>query len=110
MKASTSMAIGLLALAALAAPAAAQGPGRDPAPEEPRMSEMMTMMRDLRADLQRMREHMTAMHGTGTMPGGMAQMRTMMERMQGMMEQHREQMQHQCPAHVPTPGGGKSGS
>jgi hypothetical protein len=68
---------------------------------------MMTMMRDMRGDMQQMREHMAAMHGTGAMPGGMEQLKTMMGRMQSMMEQHREQMR-QCPALAPTPGG-KSG-
>ena len=109
MKASTPIAMGLLALVVLTAPAAAQGPARDPAPEEQRLNEMMTMMRDLRADMLQMREHMAAMHGTGAMPGGMEQMKTTMGRMQSMMEQHREQMQHQCPALAPAPGGGKSG-
>jgi hypothetical protein len=71
-------------------PPAAQGPPRDPAPEEQRLNdEMMTMMRDMRAHMQQMREHMAAMHGTGAMPGDMAQMQ-------------------QCPALAPAPGG-KSG-
>jgi signal recognition particle GTPase len=101
MKPSTLIALALVVLTILTVPAAAQqGPG------EQRMNEMMTMMREMRADMQRMQEHMAAMHGAG----GMEQMKTMMGRMQSMMEQHREQMlQHQCPALAPAPGGGKSG-
>jgi hypothetical protein len=108
MKVSTRIAMGLVALITLAAPATAQGPARDPAPEEQRLNAMMTMMRGMQADMQQMREHMAAMHGTGAMPSGMEQMKTMMGRMQSMMEQHREQMP-QCPALAPAPGGGKSG-
>jgi hypothetical protein len=71
-------------------------PRIDPPPEEP-MAQMMTLMKDVQADVQAMRKQMGGMQGMGPMPGNMDRMMGNMGKMRSMMEQHRLQMQQQCP-------------
>lgn len=73
------------------------GPRIDPPPEEP-MARMMRLMQDMQGDVQAMRKQMGGMQGMGPMQGNMDRMMGRMGEMRSMMEQHRAQMQQQCPA------------
>ena len=95
----TALAIPLLVL-----PALAQTLKPDPGPEEPRVPEMMRMMREMHAEMHRMQAEM-GRRGMGMEPmhermGGMSRR---MERMTEMMERHQRELGERCPAMKPAP-------
>jgi hypothetical protein len=85
-------------------PAVAQrgGPAGPPAFDDERMTRMMTLMGEMRDEMQRLQEQMGTANGMGPMRGRMQRMMGAMGDMQQLMQQHREQMFQRCP-YAPPP-------
>jgi len=94
------LAVGVaLAIPLLVVPARAQL-RPDPGPEEPRTAQMIRMMRDMRADMDRMRDE-SSREGMGTMRERMGGMLVRMQRMTEMLERHQRDLQQSCPRLAP---------
>jgi hypothetical protein len=95
------LAVGVvLAISLLVVPATAQTLRPDPGPEEPRTPQMIRMMRDMRADMDRMRDEMSR-EGTGAMRERMGSVLTQMQRITEMLERHQRDLQQSCPGLAP---------
>jgi hypothetical protein len=96
----TRLVVGVaLAIPLLVVPATAQL-RPDPGPVEDLTPQMIHMMREMRADMDRLRDEMNR-EGAGAMRERMGGIATRMQRMTEMLERHQRDLQQSCPRLAP---------